>query len=257
VCRLTQISRPAAGSQIVQNAHRVNSDEMPQYPRTKVADPKESDFYFVQAEEPDAGEKMILRLVTKDIPEKFGLDARRDVQVLTPMQRGILGAQNLNRSLQEALNPTGAAIQRFGMTFRVGDKVMQVRNNYDKDVFNGDIGHIVGLDDEEREAVIEYDGRKVTYLYDEFDEVTLSYAVTIHKSQGSEYPCVVIPIHTQHYMMLQRNLLYTGITRGRKLVVLVGTKKAIAIAVKRVQSQSRITTLKERLREAAGLVAFE
>jgi exodeoxyribonuclease V alpha subunit len=172
------------------------------------------------------------------------------------MQRGVLGAQNLNKSLQQALNPTGQAIQRFGMTFRVGDKVMQVRNNYDKDVFNGDIGHVAALDDEEREAVIEFDGRKVPYLYDEFDEVTLSYAVTIHKSQGSEYPCVVIPVHTQHYVLLQRNLLYTGITRGRRLVILVGTKKAVAIAVKRVQSQSRITTLVERLREAVGVVSF-
>lgn len=250
VCRQTEVFRQAAASHIVTNAHRVNRGEMPIYPRGKVADPAESDFYFIETQEPEETERMVVRLVKEHIPQKMGIDPNQDIQVLTPMQRGVLGAQNLNQRLQESLNPNAKGIQRFGLTFRVGDKVMQLENNYDKEVFNGDIGRIVKLDDEEREAVIEYDGRTVTYLYDEFDELTLSYAVTIHKSQGSEYPCVVIPVHTQHYMMLQRNLLYTGITRGKKLVVLVGMKKAVAIAVKRVQSHARITTLRERLRDA-------
>ena len=247
VCRLTRIFRQAAASRIITNAHRVNQGEMPLYPRTKVADPGACDFYFIEIDEPDDAERMILRLVTRHIPDRMGLDPLDDVQVLTPMQRGVLGARNLNQSLQQALNPDARGIQRFGLTFRLGDKVMQIRNDYDKDVYNGDIGRIRRLDDEQREAVIEYDGREVAYLYDEFDEVTLSYAVTIHKSQGSEYPCVVLPIHTQHYMMLQRNLVYTGITRGRKLVIMVGTRKAMAIAVRRSHSRQRITTLKERL----------
>ncbi len=252
VCRLTQVFRQAAASQIVTNAHRVNQGQMPEYPRARVADPGESDFYFVEAAAPEDAARLVLRLVTEHIPRKIGLDPRDDVQVLTPMQRGVLGARNLNQALQQALNPHAPGIQRFGLTFRVGDKVMQTRNDYEKDVFNGDIGRIVRLDDEERAATIEFDGRPVVYLYDEFDEVTLSYAVTVHKSQGSEYPCVVLPIHTQHYMMLQRNLLYTGITRGRRLVILVGTRKALAIAVRRTESRGRITTLRERLVRGAG-----
>jgi exodeoxyribonuclease V alpha subunit len=254
VCRQTEVFRQAAQSHIITNAHRVNRGDMPVYPRGKVADPGESDFYFIETPEPEEIERMLLRLVTELIPQRFGIDPVQDIQVLTPMQRGVLGARNLNQRLQESLNPNAKGVQRFGLTFRVGDKVMQVANNYEKEVFNGDIGRIIQLDDEEREAIIEYDGRAVTYSYDEFDELTLSYAVTIHKSQGSEYPCVVMPIHTQHYMMLQRNLLYTGITRGKKLVVLVGSHKAVAIAVKRVQSHARITTLQERLREAAQMI---
>ena len=247
VCRLTEIFRQAAESRIIVNSHRVNKGEMPVYPREKVADPGDSDFYFIEAAEPEDGERVIRRLVLEHIPEKFGLDPVREVQVLTPMQRGILGARNLNQVLQQALNPTGPSIQRFGLTYQVNDKVMQIVNDYDKDVFNGDIGWIQSLSDEDRVTTINFDGRSVEYLYDEFDEITLSYAVTIHKSQGSEYPCVVMPIHTQHYMMLQRNLLYTGLTRGKRLVIIVGTPKAMAIAVKRMQSQERITTLKERL----------
>ncbi len=252
VCRLTEIFRQAAESRIIVNSHRVNNGEMPIYPQNKVASPGDADFYFIEGENPDSVERMILKLVSEHIPEKFGFDPRFDVQVLTPMQRGVLGARNLNQILQQALNPSGSSIQRFGLTYRVGDKVMQIVNDYDKDVFNGDIGFIARLDDQNLEAVIEFDGRKVKYFFDEFDEITLSYAVTIHKSQGSEYPCVVMPIHTQHYMMLQRNLLYTGITRGRKLVIIVGTRKALSIAVRRLQSGERITTLKERLIAATG-----
>jgi len=163
------------------------------------------------------------------------------------MQKGVLGCRNLNLSLQAALNPHGPSIQRYGWNFRVGDKVMQMVNNYDKDVFNGDIGRIVKLDDIEQELVVKFDDREVIYDFNELDELILSYATTVHKSQGSEYSAVIIPIHTQHYALLQRNLLYTAITRGRKLVVLVGTRKAIAIVVKRVDSRRRVTLLKERL----------
>lgn len=251
VCRLTEIFRQAAESQIILNSHRVNNGQMPEYPKGKVSDPGASDFYFIPAEEPEDGERIIQNLVAERIPEKFGLDPRRDIQILTPMQRGTLGARNLNQALQTTLNPRGSGIERFGLTYRVGDKVMQVVNDYDKDVFNGDIGRIEQLNDEDRTALIDFDGQRVEYYYDEFDEITLSYAVTIHKSQGSEYPCVVIPIHTQHYTMLQRNLLYTGLTRGRKLVILVGSAKAMAIAVKRVQSRERVTTLKQRLIDAS------
>lgn len=247
VCRLTEIFRQAAESRIIVNSHRVNSGEMPVYPQSKVSSPRESDFYFIEAQEPEDGEGLILRLVGQEIPRKFGFDPLRDIQVLTPMQRGVLGARNLNQVLQQTLNPTGTSIQRFGLTFRVGDKVMQVVNNYDKEVFNGDIGRIENLDIENRTAVLRFDGRAVPYQHDEFDEIALSYAVTIHKSQGSEYPCVVIPVHTQHYPMLQRNLIYTGLTRGRRLVIMVGTRKALAIGVKRVQSQERVTTLRERI----------
>jgi exodeoxyribonuclease V alpha subunit len=247
VCRLTEIFRQAAESRIIVNSHRVNRGELPVYPKEKVANPEDSDFYFIEMEEPEDVERMIRRLVMDDIPTKFGFQAVEDIQVLTPMQRGTLGARNLNQTLQQALNPEGATIERFGLKFRVHDKVMQIVNDYDKDVFNGDIGRIEKMSAEDKVAVVNFDGRKVEYLYEEFDELSLSYAVTIHKSQGSEYPCVVIPLHTQHYTMLQRNLLYTGLTRGRRLVILVGTRKALAIAVKRVESRERITTLKERL----------
>jgi exodeoxyribonuclease V alpha subunit len=163
------------------------------------------------------------------------------------MQKGILGCRNLNLALQQILNPNGPSIERYGWTFRVGDKVMQTVNDYDKDVFNGDIGRITSIDDIEQELTADFDDRSITYDFNEVDELMLSYAVTVHKSQGCEYPAVVIPVHTQHYALLQRNLLYTAITRGRRLVVLVGTRKAIAIAVKRTDSRQRVTLLKERL----------
>ena len=173
------------------------------------------------------------------------------VSCATPMLRGELGARNLNVVLQQALNPSGPSIQRFGWTFRVGDKVMQTVNDYDKDVFNGDIGRVVKLDEVEQELTVSYEGRQVTYDFNELDELSASYAVTVHKSQGSEYPAVVIPVHTQHYMMLQRNLLYTAVTRGKRLVVLVGTKKAVALALKRTESHKRVTTLRQRLKQCS------
>ncbi len=247
VCRLSQVFRQAAQSAIITNAHRVNNGEMPRFPKGKVEQPEETDCYFVEAEDPEKALPLIIRLACEAIPDRFGFDRFDDIQVLTPMQKGILGARNLNLSLQAALNPEGHAVQRYGWTFRVGDKVMQTVNNYNKDVFNGDIGRIAQIDDVEQEITIRFDERSITYDFNELDELMLSYAVTVHKSQGSEYPAVIIPIHTQHYALLQRNLLYTAITRGRKLVVLVGTRKAIAIAVKRMDSRRRVTLLKERL----------
>jgi exodeoxyribonuclease V alpha subunit len=250
VCRLTEVFRQAARSAIVTNAHRINHGEMPSFPREKVA-PGSTDFYFVEVADPDKAVDMVRRMVCEHIPQKFGFDRVDDIQVLSPMQRGVLGCRNLNTVLQEALNPTGPAIQRYGWTFRVGDKVMQIVNDYDKDVFNGDIGRVAKIDEVEQEMTVRFDGRPVKYDFDELDELHLSYATTVHKSQGSEYPVVVLPIHTQHYMMLQRNLIYTATTRSRKLVVLVGTLKALAIAVKNMDARRRVTLLKQRL-QAVG-----
>ena len=249
VCRLTEVFRQAAQSSIITNAHRVNQGQMPQWPQSGASET--SDFYFIEAEEPEKGVELVLRLVRERIPKRFKLDPVDDIQVLTPMQRGDLGARNLNLVLQKALNSSEAGVQRFGWTFRTGDKVMQVVNDYEKDVFNGDIGRVAQIDEEDQALTVTFDGRPVEYDFGELDELMLSYAVTIHKSQGSEYPCVVIPLHMQHYRLLQRNLLYTAITRGRKLVILVGTRKAVAMAVKSVWARRRVTTLDERLKAAA------
>ena len=246
-CRLTQVFRQAAQSAIITNAHRVNQGQMPIFPKGKVDSPGKTDFYFISAEDPEKAVVLVRRLVCESMPDRFGLDPIEDIQVLTPMQRGILGNRHLNAVLQEDLNPKGPAVQRYGWTFRVGDKVMQIINNYEKDVFNGDIGRIAGIDEIDQEVVVRFDDRQVKYDFNELDELVLSYATTVHKSQGTEYPAVVMPIHTQHYVLLQRNLLYTAITRGRKLVVLVGSLKSVAIAVKRAHSVRRITMLKDRL----------
>ncbi len=251
VCRLTEVFRQAARSAIVTNAHRINQGHMPTFPLEKVASPAETDFYMVQADDPDRAVEVLRALVCEHIPAKFGFDRVDDIQVLSPMQRGVLGCRNLNDVLQKALNPSGPAVERFGWTFRVGDKVMQMVNDYDKDVFNGDIGRVAGIDEVEQELTVTFDGRPVKYDLRELDELHLCYATTVHKSQGSEYPAVVLPVHTQHYVMLQRNLLYTAVTRGRKLVVLVGTKKALAIAVRNMDARRRVTMLKQRLQGAA------
>ena len=248
-CRLTQIFRQAARSAIVMNAHRVNQGQMPQWPDAKTGEQPAKDFYFVESLEPAKAVQLVLQLVQERIPDRFGLDPVDDIQVLTPMQRGDLGVRKLNQVLQAALNPTGHEVKRYGWSFRTGDKVMQTVNDYEKDVFNGDIGRIVAVDEDEGEVGVRFEDREVRYGLPELDELSLSYATTIHKSQGSEYRCVVIPIHMQHYVLLQRNLLYTAITRGRELVVLVGRKKAIGLAVNQVGSQRRVTTLKERLLE--------
>ena len=256
VCRLTEVFRQAAQSAIITNAHRVNRGLMPLFPAKLAEGEKPADFYFVEADGAGGGRATRWSGWSSEaIPRRFGLHPLDDVQVLSPMQRGELGARNLNLSLQAALNPPSAGkpqVERFGWVFRVGDKVMQTVNDYDKDVFNGDIGRVAGIDEVEQEMVGAR-SRGGTWSYDlkELDELTLCYATTVHKSQGSEYPAVVIPIHTQHFTLLQRNLLYTAMTRGKKLVVLVGTKKAMAMAVKRADVSRRVTTLARRLAEAA------
>ncbi len=243
VVELNEIFRQAQDSSIIVNAHLINSGSMPNLERS--AD--RNDFYFIEKNEPEDALKIILELVCGRIQGAFGFDPLDDVQILTPMNRGLVGTGNLNLELQNALNPREDGVTRGGKSFRVNDKVMQIRNNYDKEVFNGDIGRILIIDTEDHEVTISFDGRDVVYDYSELDEIVLAYAVSVHKSQGSEYPCVVIATMTQHYVLLQRNLLYTAITRGKKLVVIVGSKKALAIAVKNNKTLKRYTYLKERL----------
>ena len=211
-----------------------------------------TDLYFVEIEEPEAIQDMIVRLVKERIPARFGCDPKADVQVLAPMNRSLLGARNLNQALQEALNPSagGPEVQRFGWTFRIGDRVIQTRNDYNRDVFNGDLGVIEKINRIEQEMVVLFEGRSVEYDFGDLDELALAYVLSVHKSQGSEYPCVVIPLHTQHYMMLRRNLIYTAVTRGKRLVFLVGTKKALGMAVRRQDTSRRFTALRRRLEKA-------
>jgi exodeoxyribonuclease V alpha subunit len=245
VVRLIEVFRQAAQSRIVSNAHRINQGSMPELSQAG----QESDFYFVQADDPETAVGRIVELAKTRIPKRFGLDPIHDIQVLCPMNRGGAGARSLNIELQAALNPAGdRKVERFGWTFAPGDKVMQIENDYDKEVYNGDIGHIVEVDHNEGELVTSFDGRSITYGFGELDMLVPAYAATIHKSQGSEYPAVIIPVLTQHYAMLQRNLLYTGITRGKRLVVLVGQKKAVAIAVRNVSGRRRWSKLAEWLR---------
>jgi exodeoxyribonuclease V alpha subunit len=242
VVRLTEVFRQAAKSRIIVNAHQVNQGQMPEFDRPE----QDSDFYFVPAEDPETAVGRIIELVKNRIPARFGLDPIRDIQVLCPMNRGGVGARSLNIELQAALNPAGERkVERFGWTFAPGDKVMQIENDYDKEVYNGDIGYIDDVDPNAGEVVASFDGRSITYGFGELDMLVPAYATTIHKSQGSEYPAVIIPVLTQHYPMLQRNLLYTGITRGKRLVVLVGQKKAVAIAVRNISGRRRWSKLQE------------
>jgi exodeoxyribonuclease V alpha subunit len=244
VVRLTEVFRQAAQSKIITSAHRINQGQLPDLTKPD----GERDFYFVPAEDPDQAVTRILDMVKNRIPKRFGLDPIRDIQVLCPMNRGGVGARSLNIELQATLNPSGDnKVERFGSTFAPGDKVMQIENDYDKEVYNGDIGYVEGVDLNEGELTASFDGRTVTYLFGELDTLVLAYAATIHKSQGSEYPAVVIPVLTQHYAMLQRNLLYTGITRGKRLVVIIGQRKAVAIAVKNVSGRRRWSKLGEWL----------
>ena len=245
VVRLTEVFRQAAQSRIITAAHKINRGLIPDLGQPT----NETDFYFVPAADPEHAVARIVALVGNHIPRRFGFDPVREVQVLCPMNRGGVGARSLNIELQKALNPTPATrVERFGWTFAPGDKVMQIENDYDKDVFNGDIGYVLGVNTNDGELSVDFDGREVSYMFGELDTLVPAYAATIHKSQGSEYPAVVIPVMTQHYAMLQRNLLYTGVTRGRKLVVLVGQAKAVAIAVKNQSGRRRWSKLDEWLR---------
>jgi exodeoxyribonuclease V alpha subunit len=247
VVRLTEVFRQAAQSRIITGAHQINRGSLPDLSRPE----GDSDFYFVEADDPESAVPLIVELVKTRIPQRFGLDPIRDIQVLCPMNRGGCGARSLNIDLQAALNPAGERkVQRFGWTFASGDKVMQIENDYDKEVYNGDIGFIDDVDPDAGELRARFDGRAVTYGFGELDTLVPAYAVTIHKSQGSEYPAVVIPVLTQHYVMLQRNLLYTGVTRGKRLVVLVGQTKAVAIAVHNASGRWRWSKLKEWLADS-------
>ena len=241
-CRLDTIFRQDTSGLIVRNAHRVNSGE-PFETR-----PGESDFYFVETGDPLKIIERTVELMTQRIPQKFKMNPLTDVQVLSPMRRNLLGTENLNEVIQAALNPTGPALVRGCTHFRCGDRVMQIRNNYDKEVFNGDIGFIKEVDEENRFLAVMFDGRPVRYEQADLDELVLAYACSIHKSQGSEYPAVIVLMHTQHYKLLQRNLLYTAITRGKRLVLVVGSSRAVNIAIRANQVRERRTTLKERLR---------
>jgi exodeoxyribonuclease V alpha subunit len=247
VVRLTEIFRQAAESQIITAAYAINQGRMP---NLKTPEDK-SDFYFIEAEEPEAIQDLIVRLVKERIPARFGFDPKTDIQVLSPMNRSLLGSRNLNQVLQEALNPsTGSPeVQRFGWTYRIGDRVIQTENDYNRDVFNGDLGIVEKINRVEQDMVVNFEGRSVEYDFGDLDELSLAYVLSIHKSQGSEFPCIVIPVHTQHYMMLQRNLLYTAATRGKKLVILVGTKKALGLAVRRQDTNRRYTALRRRLQK--------
>jgi exodeoxyribonuclease V alpha subunit len=243
VVRLTEIFRQAERSLIVVNAHRVNQGSMPILESVD----SDGDFFFIERKEPAEIVETLAQLVSKRIPGKFGFNPVDQIQVLTPMNRGPLGTDNLNAVLRDLLNPDGVTVTRGGHSLRVGDKVMQVRNNYDLEVFNGDIGRVKAIDEVEQIVTVAVDNREVVYDFGSIDELTLAYACSIHKSQGSEYPCVVIPLHTTHYVMLQRNLLYTALTRAKRLAILVGEERALRVAVGNKRVRPRFTRLAERL----------
>lgn len=250
VVRLTRIFRQAQGSRIIMNAHRINRGET-----IDMRGGKDSDFFFASKETNEEVVETLVRYCTENLPRYYHVDALQDIQVLTPMQRGICGAANLNQVLQEAMNPSGPALRRGGLLYRLRDKVMQIRNNYDKEVFNGDIGVISRVDLEERELAVDFDGREIVYDVTELDELTLAYATTIHKAQGSEYPIVVMPFTMSHFVMLQRNLLYTGVTRAKKILVLIGERRAVHYAIHNETTASRNTKLARRLQEEADGVS--
>jgi exodeoxyribonuclease V alpha subunit len=248
VVRLKRIFRQAQGSRIIMNAHRINQGK-----GINIANGKDSDFFFIESATPEDALEQMLNLVTTRLPGYYHADPIRDIQVLTPMQRGIVGAANLNRMLQERLNPTVEAsgkpsLSRAGIEYRLHDKVMQIKNDYDKEVFNGDIGTITDVNLEDQELKITFDGRDVVYDRSDLGEVVLAYATTIHKSQGSEYPIVVLPFMMTHFVMLQRNLLYTAVTRAKNVLVLIGEKKAIGYAIRNQKTSGRNTRLAARLK---------
>lgn len=249
VVKLNKIFRHAEKSQIIVNAHKINNGIIPSL---KPPDPlglagQKNDFYFIYQEDPEKVLEIILELTRDRIPRRFGFDPVDDIQVLAPMHKGVVGAENLNTQLQNALNPGPNRLIRGNRNYRVNDKVMQIKNNYEKEVFNGDIGRIIRISPEDQEVIISFDGRNVTYDFSDLDEIVLAYAISVHKSQGSEYPVVVIPIVIQHYLLLQRNLIYTAVTRSQKLAIMVGTRKALAIGVKNDKTQKRYTYLRQRL----------
>lgn len=245
VVRLTRIFRQAQSSRIVMSAHAINRGCFPD-----ISNGQHTDFFFMKQEEPEKVVETIVSLVRDRLPKAYR-QPTANIQVLTPMQRGVVGAANLNMALQQALNYNTAALVRGGYTYKEGDRVMQLRNNYDKDVYNGDLGYVHSMDMEERTLTVDFDGQLVEYEVSELDELTLAYATTIHKSQGSEYPIVVMPVLMTHYVMLQRNLIYTGITRAKKICVLVGQTKALAYAIHNMKVLKRNTRLKERLAPTA------
>jgi exodeoxyribonuclease V alpha subunit len=245
VVTLNEVFRQAKRSLIITNAHRIHRGLLP---ATEGREESFRDFYFIEQEDPEQALQIILELICKRIPQRFGMSPKEDIQALSPMHKGVLGTKNLNQKLQEALNPGGKwEITKGDTVFRRHDKVMQVRNNYEKEVFNGDIGVIQSIEKERQEVVVLHDAGPVIYDFSELDEIVLAYAVSVHKSQGSEYPAVVLPVMPQHYLLLQRNLIYTAVTRARRLMVLVGSKKALAMAVKNESPMTRHTLLAERL----------
>lgn len=243
VIQLKQIFRQAAGSRIVTNAHRINAGEFPD-----IQTIPRSDFQFIALEEPEKIVEEIVNLIATTLPKAYRFHKFDEIQLLSPMKKGMIGIENLNIVLQKALNPSPSPLVRMGRSFHLGDKVMQIRNNYQKEVYNGDVGRIVAIDLSEQKLLVRYDEKSVGYEFAEMDELVLAYAVSVHKYQGSECPCIIIPVHTSHFKLLSRNLLYTAVTRGKKLVVLVGTKKALAIAVGNEEVKKRYTGLKERLK---------
>lgn len=248
VIRLTRIFRQAQSSRIVMSAHAINRGAFPD-----LSNGKDADFFFIKNEDAEQVAENIVQLVRNRLPKAYNMPTNK-IQVLTPMQRGVVGASNLNIVLQEAINPSKVGLNRSGYSFRQGDRVMQIRNNYDKNVFNGDLGYIQAVDMEERTLMVDFDGTLVEYEVSELDELTLAYATTIHKSQGSEYPIVVIPVLMNHYVMLQRNLIYTGITRAKKICVLIGSTKALAYAIHNMTVLRRNTKLKERINPSLTVV---
>lgn len=244
VVRLTEIFRQSKTSEIVQAAYAIHRGELP----AKQQREELSDFYWIEAEEPEEIQDKLIRLVTERIPKRFGFDPMRDIQILSPMNRALLGARNLNQIFQAQLNPEGKPeVERFGVKFRVGDRVMQRENNYQREMYNGDLGRIAKINLLDQEVIVHSEGREVGYDFADLDELALAYVLSIHKSQGSEYPCVVIPLHTQHFRLLQRNLLYTAVTRGKQLVIVVGSRKAFGISVSTINSAPRFSRLLNRL----------
>jgi len=252
VVRLDEIFRQARSSLIVVNAHRINRGEFPLFKPAPEEFPN-PDFFFIPKNEPQDVMDAVKELVSERIPKKFDFDPLDDVQVITPMRRGDLGVGRLNEVMQQLLNPEKRVFMRGRTAFKVGDKVMQIRNNYDREVFNGDIGRIKSIDEESQNVGVMFDNRTVYYPYDDLDDLTLAYAITVHKSQGSEYPAVILPLHTQHYMLLQRNLFYTALTRGKRLVCVVGSHRALRIAVNTMQQSKRFSGLAQRLRILGNL----